>query len=121
MQKCKCKRYFEMNEISFFDRIQKSACDYVNFNEQEANLYRGSGWAIAHVSDGLIEELIYLTDNGSLNEDDAKNEVKRALKKGEAYLGMCSSYQFCDPAPINTQHPTTAAKIMRLVGEQMQT
>tara|TARA_B100001057_G_scaffold115661_1_gene114177 strand:+ start:2053 stop:2382 length:330 start_codon:yes stop_codon:yes gene_type:complete len=105
----------------FLNRIKKSACDYIDLKDEEANLYQGSGWAIAHTNSGLIKELVYLTDNGCLDEDNAKNEINKALETGEAYLGMCSAYQFCDPVPINSYNSTTAAKIMRLVGEQMLT
>ena len=49
-----------------------------------------------------------------VEELEAKIAIQAALKHGDAYLGMCSCYQFCEPVAINAHNPTVAAKIMRL-------
>tara|TARA_X000001382_G_scaffold71870_1_gene50098 strand:- start:41 stop:370 length:330 start_codon:yes stop_codon:yes gene_type:complete len=99
----------------FLDRMKKNNCTYVDLNESESELYRGAGWAIAHVSEGEINSLTYLNEfEYESEEEEAQAAVKAALKEGNAYFGMCSSYQFCEPELIRSDNPTLAARIMRL-------
>ena len=103
----------------FLDRLKKEACTYVDLNESESELYHGAGWAIAHVSEAKINSLTYLNEFKYQNEEvEAEAAIKAALKHGNAYLGMCSSYQFCEPALISGDNPTVAARIMRLSVEE---
>jgi len=104
----------------FLDRLKKEACPYVDLNESESELYHGAGWAIAHTDGGQIESFTYLNEFEYENEEvEAEAAIKAALKHGNAYFGMCSSYQFCEPALISGDNPTVAARIMRLSVEEL--
>lgn len=106
--------------MKFLDRVKSDACTYVDLSESESELYHGAGWAIAHVSEDQINSLTYLNEFEYENEEaEAEAAIKAALEHGEAYLGMCSSYQFCEPALISADNPTVAARIMRLSVEEM--
>lgn len=106
--------------MKFLDRVKSDACEYVDLSENESELYHGAGWAIAHVSKDQINSLTYLNEFEYQNEKaEAEAAIKAALKHGEAYLGMCSSYQFCEPALISVDNPTVAARIMRLSVEEL--
>ena len=112
----------------FLDRVKKNKSNlvrYIDLNESESELYRGAGWAIALAMDGQIESFIYLNELEYENEEvEAKAAIKEAHEHSEvctgnaAYLGMCSSYQFCDPVLISPENPTVAARIMRLSVEE---
>ena len=104
----------------FLDRLKKEACPYVDLNESESELYHGAGWAIAHTDEGQIESFTYLNELEYQNEEaEAEAAIKAALGHGNAYFGMCSSYQFCEPALISGDNPTVAARIMRLSVEEL--
>lgn len=106
--------------MKFLDRLKSDACTYIDLTENESELYHGAGWAIAHVSEGQINSLTYLNEFEYENEEvEAEAAVKAALEHGEAYFGMCSSYQFCEPALISADQPTVAARIMRLSLEEL--
>tara|TARA_R100000935_G_scaffold57220_1_gene90676 strand:- start:423 stop:749 length:327 start_codon:yes stop_codon:yes gene_type:complete len=95
------------------------ACDYISLNEAEAELYHGAGWAIAHVEADQITKLVYLNqfEYGS-EEREAKAAIDDAMKQGNAYFGMASSYTFCDGRKMTMDDPTLFAKIMRLAVEE---
>jgi hypothetical protein len=106
--------------MEFLDRVKSDACTYVDLNESESELYHGAGWAIAHVSEAEINSLTYLNEfEYQKEEEEAEAAIKAALGHGEAYLGMCSSYQFCEPVLIAADNPTVAARIMRLSVEEL--
>tara|TARA_R110002072_G_C7668470_1_gene510271 strand:+ start:255 stop:572 length:318 start_codon:yes stop_codon:yes gene_type:complete len=101
--------------MKFLDRVKQEACTYVDLNESELKFYKGAGWAIAYINESQIESFTYLNEFEYGDEElEAKIAIQAALKHGEAYLGMCSCYQFCEPVAINAHNPTVAAKIMRL-------
>lgn len=96
-----------------------AACDYINLNDVEANLYSGAGWAIAHVEGDQIVKFVYLNQLEYENEEaEAKLAIDDALKRGDCWFGMCSSYQFCEPREMILDNPTLLAKIMRLSVEE---
>jgi len=96
-----------------------AACDYIDFNDAEAEFYSGAGWAIAHVEDDQIVKLVYLNQLEYGNEEaEAKVAIDDALESGNCWFGMCSSYQFCDPREMTLDDPTLLAKIMRLSVEE---
>ena len=91
------------------------ACDYIDLSDNESTVYRGSGWAVAHVKDDQIVKFVYLNEFEYGNEEaEAKAAINAALKHGEAWFGMCSAHQFCDPRKMTIDDPTLFAKIMRL-------
>lgn len=95
------------------------ACDYISLNEAEAELYHGAGYAIAHVDADQITKLVYLNQFEYENEErEAKAAIDDAMKHGNAYFGMCSTYTFCDPRQMTLNDPTLFAKIMRLAVEE---
>lgn len=103
------------------------ACDYIDFNDREAELYGGSGWAIAHVENGEIVRLVYLNQFEYGNEEaEAKMAIDDALESSqfpfvECWFGMCSGYEFCEPRNMTPDDATAQlellAKIMRLAVE----
>tara|TARA_Y100000401_G_scaffold74100_1_gene60072 strand:+ start:384 stop:725 length:342 start_codon:yes stop_codon:yes gene_type:complete len=99
----------------FLDRIQQSDIDidYIKLNEAEADLYQGAGHAIvfAH-ADGFAEKIIYLHD---ILEDGAKDVIEECYTHGDAYLCMCSAYEFVDIKSMSDI--AMAARVMRLVAE----
>jgi len=96
-----------------------SACDFISLNDAEAELYHGAGYAIAHVDADQIAKLVYLNQFEYLNEErDAKAAIDDAIKHGNAYFGMASSYTFCDGRKMTLDDPTLFAKIMRLSVEE---
>ena len=104
--------------MAFKNRIEKDACNFISLNDAEANLYSGSGEAVATVKDGEILSFDYL---GNFEADDeAKDLCQNLLDQqnggADIYLGMCSSYTFCDPEKID-MGSTGAAKIMRKIAE----
>jgi len=90
-----------------------SACDFISLNDAEAELYHGAGYAIAHVDNDQITKLAYLNE-----ERDAKAAIDDAIKHGNAYFGMASSYTFCDGRKMTLDDPTLFARIMRLSVEE---
>jgi hypothetical protein len=91
------------------------ACDFISLNKTESELYHGAGWAIAHVDADQITKLVYLNQFEYQNEErDAKAAIDDALKQGNAYFGMASSYTFCDGRKMTLDDPTLFAKIMRM-------
>ena len=91
-----------------------AACDYIDLNDVEANLYRGAGWAIAHITEGEIVKFEYLNFEIGNEEAEAQEAIDAGLKHGECWFGMCGSYQFCEPRKMTLDDPTVFAKIMRL-------
>ena len=92
-----------------------SACDFISLNDAEAELYRGAGHAIAHVDNEQITKLVYLNQFEYGNEElEAKAAIDDAMKQGNAYFGMASSYTFCDGRKMTLDDPTLFARIMRL-------
>jgi len=96
-----------------------SACDFVSLNDAESKLYHGSGHAIAHVENDQITKLVYLNQFGYGSEEpEAQAAIDDAMKQGNAYFGMCSTYTFCDPRQMTLNDPTLFARIMRLSVEE---
>lgn len=96
--------------INFPDRIKHDALiPYINLNDDESEHYHGSGYALAFVKNGQIEQLLYIHD---IPEDGAKDVIQVALNHGNAWFGMCGSYQFSEPRKFDE---IVAAKVMRLV------
>ena len=92
-----------------------SACDYIDLSDNESTVYRGCGWAVAHVKGDQIVKFVYLNEFEYGNEEaEAKAVIDAAIQHGEAWFGMCSSYQFCEPRKMTIDDPTLLAKIMRL-------
>jgi hypothetical protein len=99
----------------FEDRIfQATACEAIDLNETESEIYHGAGWAIAHVEKDQIIKFVYLNFEIGNEETEAEAAIKAALEHGEAWFGMCSCYQFCEPRQMTLNDPTLFARIMRL-------
>ena len=98
----------------FIERIRTDALiPYIELDEAESDLYHGSGDAIAYVnSEGRIEKLVYV---GQLAEDGAQAAGQDALNHGNAWLGMCSTYTFCQPEKLDGSNAALFARIARLV------
>ena len=92
-----------------------SACDFISLNDAEAELYHGAGHAIAHVDNEQITKLVYINQFEYGNEElEARAAIDDAMKQGNAYFGMASSYTFCDGRKMTLDDPTLFAQIMRL-------
>jgi len=89
--------------------------EYVELNEAEHPHYRGMGDAVVYFDDdAAITGIDYIHD---VPEDGAKDLADKALRHGNAYLGMCSTYTVCDLRKLDASYPTGFARIMRLVAE----
>lgn len=98
-------------------RIVTSSIDvkYVELTEAEHPYYHGSGDAIVYFNDdAAITGIDYIHD---APEDGAQALADKALRHGNAWLGMCSTYTVCDLRKLDASYPTGIARIMRLVAE----
>ena len=103
--------------MSIESRIQTSeiGVEYVELVEAEYDHYRGSGDAVVYFDDNATITAIDYIHN--VPEDGAKDLADKALRHGNAYLGMCSTYTVCDLRKLAASYPTGFARIMRLVAE----
>lgn len=96
-----------------------AACEYIDLNDAESDLYRGAGWAIAYVENDQFIKFVYLNQFEYENEEaEAKAAIHSALTHGDCWFGMLGSYQFSDPLKMTIDDPTLFAKIMRLSVEE---
>lgn len=104
--------------MAFKNRIEKAACSFVDFNEDEEDLYHGSGEALAVVKKNKIVELHYMHD---FADDQAKDLCRNLLDQqnngAKIWIGMCSAYSFCEPELLDIGS-TGAAKVMRKIAEE---
>tara|TARA_R110002020_G_C16019884_1_gene751867 strand:+ start:251 stop:574 length:324 start_codon:yes stop_codon:yes gene_type:complete len=87
----------------------------VQLSEEEDSLYKGAGNAIAYTKNDAIIKLVYLSDYEHL--DDLLKEIKN---KRSIFLGMLSSYEFCDPRKLSFDNPTSFARLARLHAEEFE-
>jgi len=100
---------------TFTDRIKTDAAVfYIDLTDSEADLYRGCGNAIVYVEGDQIVKFIYIE---KIDEGGALDAANEALAHGNAYLGMCSNYTFCEPQKLDGSNPALFARIERLVEE----
>tara|TARA_R100000655_G_scaffold35009_2_gene68063 strand:+ start:348 stop:707 length:360 start_codon:yes stop_codon:yes gene_type:complete len=106
--------------MTFTDRIEqgeKDLCAWVALSEDEATQYHGAGVAFAVVRNAEIAELHYLEDRIEKEIKPLCEDLMAAQKGGaEIWQGVCSSYQFCEPEPLDMAS-TGAARVLRLFGE----
>jgi len=99
----------------FLERAEQPADQLmpaVNLTDEESEIYRGAGDAVALVKDGKISTFIYLHDVEELDD------ILAQTRDADAYLGMCSCYQFCQPRRLTADDPASYARLARLHGEQ---
>ncbi len=102
---------------SVVDRIETSSIgvDFITLSDAESEHYRGAGDAVAYFNDaGEITGIDYIHD---VPEDGAKALADKTMQHGNAWLGMCSTYEFCEPRRLDANYTAGFAKIMRLVAE----
>tara|TARA_R100000900_G_scaffold86805_1_gene67872 strand:- start:53 stop:382 length:330 start_codon:yes stop_codon:yes gene_type:complete len=105
--------------MNFKDRIKKSQIDmeYVDLVDDEAESgYKGSGDAIVFVDAeaNKIMDIVYIRD---IPEGHAGTISQSAMEHGNAYLGIMSCYQFCEPQKLDNSNLGLFARIERLVAE----
>jgi len=103
--------------MSVKPRIETSSIgvEYITLTDAEAEHYRGAGDAVAYFDDdGVITGIDYI---GQVPEDGAKALVNKAMKHGNAWLCMCSTYELCEPRQLDANYTAGFARIMRLVAE----
>ena len=105
--------------MNFKDRIEKSQIDmeYVDLADGEAETgYEGSGDAIAFVEpdSNKIVEIVYIRN---IEENGASAVSKKAMDHGNAWLGIMSCHQFCEPQKLDNSNLGLFARISRLVAE----
>ena len=98
----------------FEDRIKTAACDFIELDEAECEIYAGSGLALAVEVDGKLRELVYA---GAVDEDQWKSTLDRAFEE-RVWLVRCSTYTLCQPLRLVADDTTAFAKAMRLWGEE---
>jgi len=97
----------------FEKRIDTAACEFIELQDDECDVYRGAGLALAVESDGKLAELFYA---GETSENDWKVVLNRAFEE-RVWLVLCSTYTLCDPVLIDPKDPTSFAHAMRVYGE----
>ncbi len=102
------------------NRIQTNeVSNFIELNDEESEIYNGSGYAIAYVDNGKINKFVYLNSFEYQNEEtQAKIEIDKALEHGNCWFGMCSNYQFCEVSKITMEDPIILPKILRLSIEE---
>jgi len=103
--------------MSVKPRIETSSIgvEFITLTDAEAEHYRGAGDAVAYFNDdGVITGIDYI---GQVPEDGAKALIDKAMTHGNAWLGICSTYEFCEPRQLDANYTAGFAKIMRLVAE----
>lgn len=103
--------------MSIESRIQTSeiGVEYVELNEDEHPYYKGVGDAVVYFDNkASITGIDYIHD---APEDGAKALADKAMRHGNAWLGMCSTYTVCDIRKLDDSYTAGFAKIMRLVAE----
>ena len=103
--------------MSVESRIQTSeiGVEYVELVEAEYDHYRGSGDAVVYFDDNATITAIDYIHN--VPENSAKDLTDKALRHGNAWLGMCSTYTVCDLRKLDANYLTGFARIIRLVAE----
>lgn len=98
------------------NRIQTNeVSNFIELNDQESEIYNGSGYAIAYVDNDKINKFVYLNSfEYQKEESQAKVEIENALQHGNAWFGMCSNYQFCEVSKITMDDVSLLPKILRL-------
>jgi hypothetical protein len=103
--------------MSVESRIETSSIgvEFITLSDAESEYYRGAGDAVAYFNDaGEITGIDYI---GKVPEDGAKALADKAMRHGNAWLGMCSTYEFCDLRKLDADYTAGFARIMRLVAE----
>tara|TARA_R110002020_G_scaffold105365_1_gene245777 strand:- start:449 stop:799 length:351 start_codon:yes stop_codon:yes gene_type:complete len=89
--------------------------EYLDLTEAEHPHYHGAGNAVVYFNDdAIITGIDYIHD---APEDGATALADKALRHGNAWLGMCSSYTVCDLRKLDASWPVGIARIMRLVAK----
>jgi len=101
---------------------------YIDLDQSEHDVYRGTGWALAQFDNDELVATHYLLGDYDLKDaeagdDEIQTATKAAVKfcKGRQnlWLGMMSSYQFCNPEPFKPGYTPHIARIARLIGESL--
>lgn len=105
--------------MNFEDRIEKSEInmEYVDLVDDEAESgYEGAGDAIVFVDAeaNKIVEILYIRN---IEEDGANAVSQKAINHGNAFLGIMSCHQFCEPQKLDGNNLGLFARIERLVAE----
>ena len=112
------------------DRLEPyPACDAINLDKDELEIYSGAGWHIAGFRDGKLDRLHSMDDYEMKLGEDFDSTVKRATKWNlakldemerdglECWVTMCSCAQLCEPEPVKLSDAVTSAKFARRIGE----
>ena len=105
--------------MNFEDRIEKSQInmEYVDLVDDEAESgYEGAGDAIVFV-DAEANKIVDIVYIRNIEEGGASAVSKYAMDHGNAYLGIMSCHQFCDPQKLDGNNLGLFARISRLVAE----
>jgi hypothetical protein len=105
--------------MNFEDRIEKSEInmEYVDLIDGEAESgYQGAGAAIVFVDAeaNKIVEILYIRN---IEEGGASAVSQKAMDHGNAYFGIMSCHQFCEPQKLDGSNPHLFARIERLEAE----
>ena len=108
------------------------ACDAIDLDAEEKEIYRGCGWNIAGFRDGKLARLHELDAEILDTLDNSVTEAVRVQLAAltemerdglECWLVMCSCTQLCEPTPVATtpddELVLTAAKFARRIGEEL--
>ena len=111
------------------DRIyQAPACPSIQLKDEELDVYKGSGWALAGFKEGKLAKVHYLLsftpEEGKADEESGCSAALTAAqsfeKDGlELWTGCMSCTEFTDPQQLSTGDPSGLARLMRLVGDEL--
>ena len=90
--------------MQVLNRIEQApACEVINLNEAEKEIYTGSGWKLARFENGVLVGFFDPMDTpyhvdlqAMVNEMSENVHAWLANAQGETWLVMCSCYQLCE-------------------------
>ena len=84
----------------FENRIESAACEFIELDEAEGEIYSGAGLALAIEVEGKLSELVYA---GRVDEDGWNATLDRAFDE-RVWLVRCSTYTLCQPVRMDPEN-----------------
>lgn len=84
---------------NFLDRVCTDTCEFIDLQDNEVKFYKGSGDVVVFVYEDIatIQDIIYLAD---MPPPKITEVFEKAIKHGNAFFGLFSCYQLCNPIKI---------------------
>ena len=117
-----------MTVITVNSRIKQApACEVIDLEDHEDDIYNGAGWRLARFVDGKLEELFNPLDHAyerDMLSETATEALTASIRwanetEGEIWMVMCSCRQLCEPERLLQTDATGWAKFGRRLGDAL--